>query len=141
MQLVNVFLTYKNYIMLSKKNIQLYILGSWSSVPGDPNSVFWLAQKCLSLVVCVALIKMLVASWCNGLWLDIHRLNHFNFVLSKVFPLKSIYNHFYITIIHKSIFFNWDIPSLPYLGRLLISMMKSLFSFFLSDRNDRCCFL
>ena len=141
MQLVNVFLTYKNYIMLSKKNIQLYILGSRSSVPGDPNSVFCLAQKCLSLFVFVALIKMLVTSWCNGLWLDIQRPNHFNFVLSKVFPLNFIYNHFYITIIHKSIFFNWDISSLAYLGMLLISMMKSLFSFFLSDRNDRCCFL
>ena len=140
MQLVNVFLTCKNYIMLSKKNIQLYILGSWSSVPWDPNSVFWLAQKCLSLFAFVATIKMLVASWCNGLWLDIQRSDHFNFVLSEVFPLKFIYNHFYISIIHKSVFFNWDIPSLPYLGMLLISMMKSLFSFFLSDRNNRCCF-
>ena len=28
-----------------------------------------------------------------------------NFILLSVFPLKFIYDHFYITIIHKSIFF------------------------------------
>ena len=53
-----------------------------------------------------------------------------NFVLAEVFPLNFICGHFYITIIHKSIFFNWNIISLPYLKMLLINMIKLLFLFF-----------
>ena len=64
-----------------------------------------------------------------------------NFILLSVFPLKFICDHFYITIIHKSIFFNWNITSSPYLEMLLINVIKLLFLFFLIDRNVWCCFL
>ena len=39
------FLTCKNDILFSKKTTQVQILGSQSSVPRDPNGVFWLTQK------------------------------------------------------------------------------------------------
>ena len=39
------FAACKNYMVLSKKNTQMYILDSQSSLPGDPNGVFWVAQK------------------------------------------------------------------------------------------------
>ena len=52
LQLAKVFVTCKNFILLSKKNTYKYILGFQNSVPRDPNSpnrdpnsVFWLAQK------------------------------------------------------------------------------------------------
>ena len=45
LQLAKVFVTCKNFILLSKKNTQMEILGSQSSVPRGPNGVFWLAQK------------------------------------------------------------------------------------------------
>ena len=64
-----------------------------------------------------------------------------NFVLPEVFPLKFICNHFYITIIHKRTFFNWNITSSPYLEMPLINVIKLLFLFFLIDCNVRCCFL
>ena len=51
--------TWKNYALLSKKNTQIRILGSQSSVPWDPNGVFWLAEKLFTLFAFVALIKML----------------------------------------------------------------------------------
>ena len=55
LQLEKVFVTCKNYTLLSKKNTQLLILGSQSPVPWDPNGVFWLAQKWLkSVCVCGA---------------------------------------------------------------------------------------
>ena len=38
LQLAKVFVTCKNFILLSKKNTQ-------SSAPRDPNGLFWLAQK------------------------------------------------------------------------------------------------
>ena len=40
-----ILVTCKNYILLSKNNTQLEILGSQSSVPRDSYGVFWLAQK------------------------------------------------------------------------------------------------
>ena len=40
LQLAKVFVTCKNYILLSKKNTQMLILGSQSSVPSNPNGVF-----------------------------------------------------------------------------------------------------
>ena len=43
LRLPKVFVTCNNFILLSKKKNQ--ILGSQSSVPRDPNCVFWLAQK------------------------------------------------------------------------------------------------
>ena len=45
LRLAKVFVTCKNFIPDSKKNTQMEILGSQSSVPRDPNGVFWLAQK------------------------------------------------------------------------------------------------
>ena len=39
MQLAKFYVTCKNYILLSKKNTQMYILGSQSSVPLDSNGV------------------------------------------------------------------------------------------------------
>ena len=41
----------------------MWILGSQSSVPGDPNDLFWLAQKWLTLFVFIAVIKMLLMDW------------------------------------------------------------------------------
>ena len=64
-----------------------------------------------------------------------------NFALPQAFLFKFICTHFYITIIHKGIFFNWNITSSPYLEMLLIKMVKLLFLFFLIDPNVRCCFL
>ena len=52
-----------------------------------------------------------------------------NFVLPSVFPLKFICDHFYISIIHKSILFNRNITSSPYLEMLLINMIKLLLCF------------
>ena len=46
-----------------------------SSVPRDPNNVFWLAEKWLTLFAFVAVLKMLRASWCNWLELDIQRVD------------------------------------------------------------------
>ena len=45
LQLAKVFVSCKNFILLSMKNTQMEILGSQISVPRDPNGVFWLAQK------------------------------------------------------------------------------------------------
>ena len=64
-----------------------------------------------------------------------------NFALPWAFPLKFICDHFYISILLKSIFLNWNITSLPYLGMLLINMIKLFFLIFLIDRNVRGCFL
>ena len=52
-----------------------------------------------------------------------------NIFLPQVFPLKFICNHLYITIVHKSIFFNWNITGTHYLEMLLINMIKLLLSF------------
>ena len=52
-----------------------------------------------------------------------------NFVLPSVFPLKFICDHFYISIIHKSILFNRNITRSPYLEMLLINMIKLLLCF------------
>ena len=97
------------------------------------NDSLCLSLKCSS--------KWCIASWYNGLGLDIQRPDQINFVLPQVFPLKFIWDHFYISINHKCIFFNWKITSSPYLETLLISMIKYLLLFFLSDRNVRCFFL
>ena len=43
--LAKVFVSCKNLILLSKKNTQMSILASQSSVPRDPNGVFLLPQK------------------------------------------------------------------------------------------------
>ena len=48
--------------------------------------------------------NVVFASQCNGLGLDKQRPDQINFVLPEVFLLKLICNHFYITIIRKSIF-------------------------------------
>ena len=45
LQLEKVFVACKNFILLSKKDTQMEILGSQRSVPRDPNGLFWLAQK------------------------------------------------------------------------------------------------
>ena len=57
-ELAKVFVTCKNFILLSKKNTEMETLGSQSSVPRDRNGLFWLAQKCLTLFAYEALIKM-----------------------------------------------------------------------------------
>ena len=59
----------------------------------------------------------------------------YKFFDKKEVPLKFIGDHFYVTVIHKGIFLNWNVTSLPYLEMLLISMIKLLFLFFLIDRN------
>ena len=64
-----------------------------------------------------------------------------NFVLPYVFPLKFIYDNFYITTIHKSIFLTGTSHSLPYLEILLINMIKVLLLFFFIDRSVRFCLL
>ena len=53
-----------------------------------------------------------------------------NIVLPQVFPLKFICNQLYITIVYKSIFFNWNITGTHYLEMLLINMIKLLIWFF-----------
>ena len=45
LQLAKVFVTCRNFMLLSKKNTRMQILGSESSVPRDPNGLFWPAQK------------------------------------------------------------------------------------------------
>ena len=45
LHLAKVFGTYKTFVLLSKKNSQIQILGSQGSVPRDPNGLFWLAQN------------------------------------------------------------------------------------------------
>ena len=49
--------------------------------------------------------KCCAASRYSGLGLDIEKPDQLNFVLPEVFTLKFICDYFYITIIHKSIFF------------------------------------
>ena len=56
-----------------------------------------------SVWVCSA-HQNVVASRCSELGLDIQRPDQISFVLPHIFPLKLISKHFYITIIHKSIF-------------------------------------
>ena len=56
-KLQKTFVTCKNYILFSKKNTPMLTLSSQSSAPWDPNGVFGLAQKWLTLFVSVALIK------------------------------------------------------------------------------------
>ena len=86
-------------------------------------------------------------------WLD--ETVCFNFYLTKTSLKVSFRNStlakyfhqnlFAITFIspsfNKSILFNWNISYSPYLEMLLVSMIKLLFLFFLSDRNLWCCFL
>ena len=45
LQLAKVFETCMNFLLLSKKNTQMEILGSQRSVGRDPDGLFWLAQK------------------------------------------------------------------------------------------------
>ena len=99
--------------------------------------MFTLAQKDYLCLRLKRSSKCYVASRCNELGLDMQRPHQINFVLPYVFPLKFICDHLYITIINKSIFFNWNVTSSPYLEMLLISMIKLLFLFFLSDGNVR----
>ena len=95
-------------------------------------------------------IDLKKASWprfCNIIFLFVLKvgsvgpIDQSNFVLTQVFPLKLICDHFYITIIHKSTFFGWNITSSPYLEMILINMIKLLFLFFLINFKVRCCFL
>ena len=58
------------------------------------------------------------------------RSQQINFALLSVFLLKLIWDHCYITIIHKSILFNWNVTSSLYLEMLLINMIKLLSLFF-----------
>ena len=100
-----------------------------------------LADSEITHSICVFSPHQNVVLPVDAMGLDIQIPTQINFVLPYVFPVKLICDHFYINIIHKSIFFNWKITSSPYLEMLLISMIKLLFLFFLSDRNVRCCFL
>ena len=94
----------------------------------------WLKNDSLCLRLQLS-SKCCVASRCNGLRLDIQKPDQINFVLPQLFPLKLICDHFHIAVIHKSIFLNSNITSSPYLEMHLISMIKLLFLFFVSDRN------
>ena len=141
LHLAQVFVTFKNYILISKKNTKMQIYGSQSSVPRDPNGVFWLTQKWLTLFAFAALIKMLCClsmqwtkTWHTTTW-----SNHFCLALSisiKIY-LQSLLYHYH----SQEYFFNCNITSSPYLEMLLVSIIKLLFLFFLSDCNVRCCFL
>ena len=96
-------------------------------------------------------IDLKKASWprfCNIIFLFLLKVGSVgpidrqsNFVLTQIFPLKLVCDHFYITIIHKSTFFDWNITSSPYLEMILINMIKLLFLFFLINFKVRCCFL
>ena len=113
---------------------------SQSSVPWDPNGVFWLAQKWLTLFVFVALIKMLccwLMQW-TGTWHTKFRSNWLWLALSisiKTYLWSLLHHHH-----SQEYFFNWNITSSPYLEMLLISMTKLLFLIFLNDCNVQCCF-
>ena len=60
LQLTKVFVTCKNFMLLSQKNPKMKIFGSQSSVPRDSNGLFWPAQKWLTLFAYEALIKNVV---------------------------------------------------------------------------------
>ena len=100
-------------------------------------------------VLFLYIFVMFKASWpkfCNIIFLFVLKVGlvgplvqQLSFTL--VFPLIFIYDHFYITIIQKSIFFKQNITSPPYLKMLQINMVTLLLLFFLIDRNVRCCFL
>ena len=45
LQLAKFFVTCKNFMLLSKENPQMKMLGSQSSVSRDPDNLFWPAQK------------------------------------------------------------------------------------------------
>ena len=91
------------------------------------------------------------ASWptfCNIILLFLLKLGtvgpvdqQINYVLPQVFPLKFDRDTFYISIIKKSIIFNWNITSSPYLEMVLINMIKLLSLCFLSCRNVRFYFM
>ena len=121
-----------------KKNTQMKILGSQSSVPWDPNSVFWLAHKWLTLFAFVVLTKILLMQW-TGTW---HKKTWSNYlcvacsISIKIYLWSFLYHHH-----SQQYFFNWNITSSPYLEILLISMIKLLFLIFLSDNNVQCCSL
>ena len=116
-------------------------MGSQHSVPLDPNGAFWLVQEWLALLAFVALIKMLLQCRCNGLGLDIQRPDPVNFVLPlsisiKIYLRSLLYQHY-----SQEYLFNWNITSSPYLEMLLISMIKWLILFFLSDHVSQCSIL
>ena len=77
----------------------------------------------------VLLVDAVDGTWHKKTWLCCY----------KYFQFKFNCDHLYITIIHKSIFFNWNINGSPYVQMPLISMMKLLFLLFLSDHNAWCC--
>ena len=80
LQLAEVFVTSKNFILLSKKNTQIKILGSQSSVPRDPNGLCWLKNDSLCLRMKRS-SKCYAACRCNVWRLDIQRPDQINFVL------------------------------------------------------------
>ena len=73
MHLAKVFVTCKNYILLSNKNTQMGILASQCSVPWDPNGVFWLGEKWLTLFALYRSSKVFLSIRCNGLKHDTQR--------------------------------------------------------------------
>ena len=79
--------------------------------------------------------KFCVASRCNGLGIYIKKTwsNQLCFALSipiKIYFRPLLHHHH-----SQEYFFKWNITISPYLEMLLISMIKLLFSFFISDRN------
>ena len=140
MQLAKAFVTCKNYILLSKKNTQMQILGSQSSVPRDLNGVFWLAQKWLTLFAFVALIKnvMLLVDEMDG---DLTCKDLIKLFLALSISIKTYLQSLFYHRHSQEHFFNCNITSSPHVEMLLMSMIKLLFLFFLSDRKVQCCFL
>ena len=101
-------------------------MGSQSSVPWDPNGVFWLAQKWLTLFVFVALIKMLccwLMQW-TGTWHTKFRSNWLWLALSisiKTYLWSLLHHHH-----SQEYFFNWNITTSPDMYDKIIALIFSL---------------
>ena len=101
-------------------------MGSQSSVPWDPNGVFWLAQKWLTLFVFVALIKMLccwLMQW-TGIWHTKFRSNWLWLALSisiKTYLWSLLHHHH-----SQEYFFNWNITTSPDMYDKIIALIFSL---------------
>ena len=103
-QLAKVFVTCKNlYCFQRKTPTWKYWVLKVLCLETQMVCSSWLNSD--SLFLCLKhSSKFCAACRCNGRRLDIQRPDQINFVLHEVFALKFICYHFYITIIHKSIF-------------------------------------
>ena len=99
-----------------------------------------LASSKMTHSVCVCSADQNIVLLVDALdWLVTYK-DMIKLALPCLFSMKIYLRSFYITIIHKCIFYNWNITNSPYLQVHLIIAIKSLL-IFLGDRNVRCCFL